>query len=190
MPEIAKLDTIHEGRARYHIVTVRLPDGSLVRREVEDHGPVASVLPYDPARKLAILVRQFRAGPLLAAGQLQTLECIAGREDADDRDPATTTRREALEEAGLRLEMLEPVASVWSTPGFSTERVALFLAPYSASDRVAEGGGIESEHERIEVIETPLAELAALADRGELDDMKTLVLVQTLRLRRPDLFRA
>jgi len=38
------------------------------------------------------------------------------------------------------------------------------------------------------VVELPLAELAARADEGRLDDMKTMLLVQTLRLRRPDLF--
>jgi hypothetical protein len=38
------------------------------------------------------------------------------------------------------------------------------------------------------VVKLPLAELAAMADAGQITDMKTLAVVQTLRLRRPDLF--
>ena len=49
--------------------------------------------------------------------------------------------------------------------------------------------GIVDEDEDITAVELKLAELAALADTGKLADIKTLVLVQTLRLRRPDLFK-
>ena len=55
-------------------------------------------------------------------------------------------------------------------------------------DRVGLGGGVADEHEGITVIELPLAELAAMADAGQIIDMKTLAVVQTLRLRKPELF--
>ena len=70
----------------------------------------------------------------------------------------------------------------------SSECMALFLGVYGAADQVAAGGGIASEHEEIEVIEMPLAELAAMAEDGRLADLKTFALVQTLRMRRPELF--
>jgi hypothetical protein len=73
-------------------------------------------------------------------------------------------------------------------PGISTETIHLFLAAYSATDRVAAGGGLEAENEEIDVVEMALAELAAMADAGRLGDLKTLALVQSLRLRRPELF--
>ena len=66
----------------------------------------------------------------------------------------------------------------------------LFFAPYRAADRVAAGGGLASEQEGIAVVETPLAELAAMADGGTLTELKLFALVQTLRLRRPELFAA
>ncbi len=66
----------------------------------------------------------------------------------------------------------------------------LFLAPYRAADREGAGGGLAEEHESIEVVEVALSDLAAMADRGEVADMKTLCLVQTLRLRHPTLFTA
>jgi hypothetical protein len=72
-------------------------------------------------------------------------------------------------------------------PGISTERMALYLAPYGQDDRVGAGGGVDHD-EDITVVELPLRELAALVDAGGLGDMKALALVQTLRVRRPDLF--
>ena len=73
-------------------------------------------------------------------------------------------------------------------PGISTERMHLFLAPYGQADRIGAGGGLKDEHEDISINEVDLDELAAMADDGRLTDMKTLLLAQTLRLRRPDLF--
>ena len=64
----------------------------------------------------------------------------------------------------------------------------LYVAPYGAADRTGPGGGLADAHEHTTMVELPLAALAARADDGRLDDMKTLLLVQTLRLRRPELF--
>ena len=114
-------------------------------------------------------------------------EAPAGR--MEDGTPAETARREAMEETGLRLEALEPVGAPFSMPGISTERMHLFLARYEAADRIAAGGGLAQENEQVEVLEVPLASLAADAAAGTIADMKTLVLVQALQLRHPDLFR-
>ena len=103
-------------------------------------------------------------------------------------DAAAAARREAYEELGVKLAALEFVGRVWSSPGVSTERQSLFLAPYRISDRTGHGGGARGEHEGITVVERPLAGLAAAADRAEIADAKLLSLVQTLRLRHPELF--
>jgi nudix-type nucleoside diphosphatase (YffH/AdpP family) len=184
--EIVSVETAYRGWGRYLIATLRLPDGRTLRREIEDHGPAVAVLPYDPSRRTAVLVRQLRAPVLYAAGHEFMLEVIAGL--LEDPDPASCARREAIEETGLHLGALEEVATVWTMPGISTERMTLYLASYAETDRVGLGGGLATEHENITVVEMALAELAASADRGELADMKTLLLVQTLRLRRPHLF--
>src|SRR2546423_11989785 len=184
--EITQVDTIHEGWTQLLVASIRLPDGTMIRREIEDHGAAVCVLPYDPQRRTAMLVRLMRAPVLLTARQPEMLEAIAGLRDSDD--PAACARREAHEEAGLALRDLAHVVTGWSMPGISTERMDLYLATYRPEDRVGQGGGLAHEHENITVVEMKLAELAALADAGELTDMKTLVLVQTLRLRRPELF--
>ena len=143
------------------------------------------MLPYHPERRTAVLVRQSRVPVFYAAGEPHTLEAIAGI--VDEADPAETARREAREEAGLELGALEPLGQGWTMPGVSTERMHLYLATYRG--RAREGRGGVDEDEDITAVELSLAELAALADTGKLTDIKTLVLVQTLRLRRPDLFK-
>jgi nudix-type nucleoside diphosphatase (YffH/AdpP family) len=187
-PVIERNDIIHAGWTALSIATVRYPDGLVIRREVEDHGSAAAVLPYDPARRMALLVKQLRV-PVLASGQTgDILEVPAGI--IESLDPEACARREVLEECGVRVEVLEPVTIAWSLPGISTERIHLYLAPYSSADRIADGGGVDHENERITVTEVPLASLAQAADQGELTDMKTFALLQTLRLRRPELFLA
>ncbi|HEX3943853.1 MAG TPA: NUDIX domain-containing protein [Rhizomicrobium sp.] len=185
-PEILEKTTVHDGWARYSVLQVRLADGQTVKRELEEHGPAVTVLPYDPERRTAILVSQFRAPVLVAIGQSAFVEAVAGLTDGDA--PEEAARREAFEETGVQLTALERVACLWTMPGLSTERMHLYLAPYAAGDRVGKGGGVHHEHENITVLELPLRELAAKADAGVLADMKTFALMQTLRLRRPELF--
>ena len=177
----------HDGWLKIRVATLSGDDGVAFTREVEDHGPAVAVLPYDPDRRVALLVTLPRAPVLLMGGATDVLEAPAGlREDGED--PADCARREALEEVGVALGGLEEAGHAWSMCGVSTERMHLFLAPYAARDRTGSGGGLAEEHENITVVEVPLAELRDRADANALDDMKTLCLVQTLRLRRPELF--
>lgn len=186
MAEILRTATLFEGWAKLLLATIRGPDGRSFERLIEDHGNAACVLPYDRERKTAILVRQFRAPVCLAAQTRETLEAIAGRIEAEDA--VTAAGREALEEAGVSLQMLDLVGRFWTMPGVSTERISLFLARYTSRDRVGSGGGDGNEHEYTVVTELPLRQLAHMADAGILDDLKTFALLQSLRLREPSLF--
>jgi len=159
--------------------------GREIERDLVVHVSGAVLLPYDPARRVALMVSETRLGPL-EAGEPDLWEGIAGALDGDT--PESCARREALEEGGLRLHTLEPVGTVWATPSTSTERVHLFLAPYGTGDRVGPGGGLAEEGERLEVREVPLADLGEAVRSGRQPDAKTLMLVQALMLRRPDLF--
>jgi nudix-type nucleoside diphosphatase (YffH/AdpP family) len=183
--EIIGTEEKYRGWCNLLLAQVRYPDGRIVKREIEDHGRAACVLPYDATCRTTLLVRQLRVPPLYAGGEATTLEAPAGLIDPGE-DGATAARREAMEEVGVHLASLEHVISAWTMPGVSAERIDLFLGLYAAADRTAAGGGIDDEG--IEVVEMPLSELAEMADAGTLNDMKTLVLVQTLRLRRPELF--
>ena len=183
---IDKLETLYTGWSSLVMATLRTSGGATIRREIEDHGVAVAVLPYDPERRVATLVRQFRPPPFKAAGQETVLEVPAGI--LEDDDPATCARRELFEETGLDVSGVEPVTTAWSMPGVSTEQLHMFLAAYGEADRTGAGGGLAEENEEITVCEIGLPDLARMADDGRLDDMKSLYLIQTLRLRRPELF--
>lgn len=185
-PAVAATRLIHDGWGRFLIASLVLPSGETIHREVEDHGAAVAVLPYDPERRVAMLVRQLRIPAFLAAGVPSMLEAPAGRLEAPD--PEDCARREVFEEVGLRLERLEPLMTTWSIPSVSTERIHLFLATYAAPDKVGPGGGLAEEGEAIEIEEIPLADLGRMLDAGRLVDLKTVALVLLLRARRPDLF--
>jgi len=187
--EIVSTEIKHRGWSTFMLATIRLPDGNTITRAIEDHGNAVPVLSYDPVRRTAILVQQLRAPALYAAQHAHVLEAVAGRID-NGEEAESGARREMIEEAGFELHVLERVARAWAMPGISTEQMDLFLGEYGAADRVGAGGGVAGEHENIEVIELPLSRLAAMADAGDVHDMKTLLLLQTLRLRRPKLFGA
>lgn len=185
-PQILDNHVLYQGWNRLLMVKVRTALGSMISRSIEDHGSAVAVLIFDPERRVALMVRQLRVGILFAFGVPSLLEVPAGLLEGDD--PADCARREAMEEAGVKLGALTPLGKVFPMAGISTEAVHLFLAEYQASDRVTEGGGLIEETEEIEVVEIALKDLAADLDAGRLPDMKTFALVQTLRLRRPDLF--
>lgn len=182
------LEVLHRGWNTFGIATLTLQDGSTVRRALEDHGQAACVLPYDPERRMALLVRQARVGPAFWGESAEFDEAPAG--GLDGGAPEATAIREAMEEAGVRLRRLEPVAHAYSMPSVSSERLWLYLAPYESADRVGSGGGLHAEGEQVLVVEVPLAALADQARTGRLPDLKTLVLVQALMLRAPALFAA
>ena len=184
-------ETAHSGFCRVDRVRFTRPgDDRTFTYEIEDHGHGVAVLAFDPVARLAVFVRQLRLPQALEGDEPRPFEAIAGLLDAPGEDPDAAIRREAMEEAGLAFRNLERAASGRSAPGFTTEKLTLYLAEVDLDrDRVAAGGGLWAEGEEIEVVALPLAEVARLADAGEPFDLKTMVLVQSLRLKRPELFR-
>ncbi len=185
--KILNRTVVHDGWGRYLLLDISMADGTVVQRQLDDHGVAASVLPYDPERRTALMVRLPRVGLLFVGHDPLMTEAAAGMIDPGESG-ADCARREAMEELGVRLTALEPVACAWTAPGVSTETVDLYLAACSQSDRIAEGGGVADEHEDIEIVEMPLDELWRQAKSGQIPDMKTLLLVYALHDRRPELF--
>ena len=151
-------------------------DGSerTLAHEVYRHGKAAAVLLYDPARSVVTLVKQFRAGAFLSDGALATIEACAGMLDGDA--PEDCVVREALEETGVTIRAPRHAFDAYMSPGGMTEKIACFVASYSAGDRSGDGGGVD-EDEHIEVIEVPFAEALRLIECGAIADAKTIALL-------------
>lgn len=183
--EIIDRVLIYDDWLKLYEVKVRLPNGAVEIRRVEDHGRAAAVLLYDPDRRMALLVQQPRA-PLLDVGGDPVLEVVAGGQEGKSAE--ATAYEECLEEAGVAVKDLEHIGTVWSMPSVSTEYLELYLAQYCAADRIQAGGGAAHENECITVHEIPLKNLWKLMTSHRPQDGKTLMLVQGLRMRRPELF--
>ncbi len=141
----------------------------VLQREVFISADAALLLPYDPVRDCVLLISQFRVGPM-ARGQVQCwmLEPIAGRVDAAET-PEDAARREAVEEAGLHLERLYPLAPHYPTPGANSEFFYPFIAVADLSDRSSGlGFGLASEGEDIATHIMSRAELMELLESGQL----------------------
>jgi nudix-type nucleoside diphosphatase (YffH/AdpP family) len=145
-------------------------------RESYDIGDAAAVLPFDAARDRAILIKQFR-WPVFEWGYKQLLmEVIAGKLDGDS--VLDCIAREAMEEAGVAITNPRLVTHCFVSPGAVKERVSLFLADYDSTAARATGGGHEAEGEDIAVLEMPLDDAMTMVERGEIVDMKTILLLQ------------
>jgi len=150
---------------------VRFPDGSEGRLEIVRHRGAAAALPAYRAGEwpggsgpAVVLIRQHRHA---TGGYLWELP--AGKLD-DGEAPEVCAARELEEETGIRAAELRPLSVIWTTPGFSDERIHLFLATG------LEQGREELEaHEFIECHVLPLGEAVEKVRSGEIDDAKTMI---------------
>lgn len=145
-------------------------------RQSYDIGDGAAVLPIDRKRGLVLLVRQFRWPAYEAGSRRLTIEAPAGKLDGDA--PEACIRREAMEEAGVSLGAVRQLFYCFPSPGAVKERLSLFLGEYDAGAPRAAGGGNPDEGEDIEVLEIPLKDAFAMVRGGEIDDAKTMLLIQ------------
>ena len=134
----------------------------------------AAVLLYDPWRGVVLLVRQFRLAAWLEGAAQPMTEVCAGMLDGDE--PEACVIRESIEETGVAIAAARHVFDAFVSPGASTEKIACFVAPYGARDRVGTGGGVDAD-ERIEIIEPSLDEAMAMIGRGDICDAKTIALL-------------
>jgi ADP-ribose pyrophosphatase len=166
-------EVIFRGRViELRVDTIERGDGRRARREVAGHRGAVAVLALDDAGRL-VLVRQWRhpAGRAL-------LEIPAGGLDVDPvsgetEDPAEAAHRELEEETGLRAGRLERLTDFWTAPGFTSERIFLYLA--GDLTPVAAGVRTLDHDEALEIVRVPWREVVAAAERGEIRDAKSLV---------------
>jgi nudix-type nucleoside diphosphatase (YffH/AdpP family) len=145
-------------------------------RETYDRGNGATLLPYNPAQRSVVLVRQFRYPAFVNGCDDLLIEAAAGL--LDNESPEVRILAEAEEETGYRLGKVQKVFEAFMSPGSVTEKLHFFVAEYEARMRVGSGGGIASEGEDIEVLELPIDSAMAMIGDGRIVDAKTIMLLQ------------
>jgi ADP-ribose pyrophosphatase len=141
---------------------VRLPNGRICELEMIRHPGAAAVVPLDDEGQV-LLVRQYRYA---AGGWL--LEVPAGKLDPGE-PPESCAVREVEEETGYRPGALEPLGWVWTTPGFTDEKIWLFLA----RDLVRSKQDLQTD-EVLTVERYPLERAVEMAGEGEIHDGKSV----------------
>jgi ADP-ribose pyrophosphatase len=157
-------DQIKRGfRLRVNTEQARLPDGRVVELDIVRHPGAAAVVPFVSPREV-LLIRQHRHA---AGGTIW--EVPAGKLEGGE-PPQECAARELEEEAGRRAGRLEPLGWIWTTPGFTDERIFLFAA------FELETVPARPDHdELIEPVQMPLDRALDLVWSGELTDAKSAI---------------
>jgi 8-oxo-dGTP pyrophosphatase MutT (NUDIX family) len=165
--------TIWEGKiVRVGEERFRHADGEEVTREKVWHPGAVGIVAIDDAQ--VWLTRQ----PREAVGASASLEIPAGKLDVPGESPLDTAKRELAEEIGKRAERWEEIFAFYTSPGFTDERVWLYLATELSQ---ADPHPALEESERIEIVPWPLARLdQAIA---ECEDSKSLIALLWLKAR-------
>ena len=159
-----KSEKIYEGKMlNLRIDTVELPDKKYSKREIIEHPGAVAIIPITDDGHI-ILVKQFRKSV-----DKVLLEIPAGKLEINE-EPRETAIRELKEETGYSANKLEYLFEFFTSPGFSNEKMYLFLA----TDLIKGSPQCESD-EFIEEVKIHIDDLVKMIDRGEVVDSKTIV---------------
>jgi ADP-ribose pyrophosphatase len=148
--------------ASVRMETFQYADGSRSERQVVVHPGAVCIIPHDG--RVLYMVEQ----PREAVEEPALLELPAGKLDMEGETPLECAQRELGEEIGKSAGDWRELKAFYTSPGFATERVWLFLAT-----ELYDIPGDRLEEERIEVVQVPLTEIDRAIARCE--DAKSLV---------------
>ena len=160
---------VYSGRIfNVDIDTVRFPNGSTGELEMVRHSGASAVVPFlsDPAGEdpQLLLLRQYRY-----AAEGYVYEVPAGRLD-EGESPEDCARRELAEETGCTAASVERLTTIYTTPGFTDERIHLFMAT-----GLSHGEHKREHDEFIEVETLAMSRALEMIAQGEIVDSKTVV---------------
>ena len=160
---------VYDGRiVHLNLDTVRFPDGSTGEIEMIRHSGAAAVLPVvgsvDDEDPEVVLVRQYRY-----AADGYVYEVPAGRPDRPGEDWELCARRELEEETGFRAGEMRKLTAIYTTPGFTDERIHLFLAT-----GLTEGAHSRDVDEFMDVVRMPFSRALEMVRDGEIVDAKSI----------------
>ena len=168
-PGLIERQPIHKGRiVDLSMDTVRFPNGKTGKLEMIRHSGASAVLPVlsdlDADDPQIVLIKQYRYA---AGGYL--LEVPAGRPDHEGEDWEVCARRELEEETGLVAERLIGLTSIYTTPGFTDEKIRIFVAI-----GLSTGKSALDEDEFLDTVTMPMSEALEKVRDGEITDAKTI----------------
>jgi ADP-ribose pyrophosphatase len=162
--EILHSEYLYRGKIiNLRVNEVRLPNKNIAIREIVEHRGAAVIVALDEQQRV-LMVRQYRS----AAGK-ELLEVPAGTLNSGE-DPALCATRELKEETGYQAAQWEPIGYFYSSPGFSTEKMYLYLA-----QQLTQSEASPEEDEEIAVELVPLPQALNMIERGEIVDAKTII---------------
>ena len=162
--EVLSSETVYSGRiVTLSVEKVRLPNDRTVSLEIVRHPGAAAVVPIDDQGRV-ILVRQYRH----ATGSW-LLEVPAGKLDHPGESPEDCARREVEEETGFRAGEMTSLGWIWVTPGYSYEKIWLYLAR-----RLTPVPASLQPDEVLTVEPLPLDDAVRRAASGEIVDAKSV----------------
>jgi len=154
---------IFEGRAvKLRVDTVQTANGRQTTREIVEHADCVAIVAVD-AEDNILLVKQFRK-PV----EKQLLEIPAGGIDAGE-DAETAVVREMREETGFWPQRVEHLGGFYSTPGYCTEYLYLYLATELTPSQLN-----AEDTEGIEVVRVPISQIPELINSGRICDAKSI----------------
>jgi ADP-ribose pyrophosphatase len=157
---------IYRGRRLWiESVPVSLPNGITREKVIVHPGNAVAILPVNNDR--CILLRQYR----YAIGQY-IYETPAGTMETGE-DPIKTAQRELIEESGFAAKTIVPKGFIYTTPGYTDEKIFLFVA----SDLTPSQEYGKDEDEVIEVVGVSLNDAQAMIRDGRICDAKTICLI-------------
>jgi 8-oxo-dGDP phosphatase len=151
---------------------VRTAENRVAERDVVLHPGAVAVLALDDADRV-LMIRQYRhpVGRLL-------WEIPAGLRDVPGEEPWVTASRELMEEAGYRARDWRVLVDYYSSPGYSTERLRIFLARDLAAVPVAERHFVPQDEEAHLLVDwLPLDEAVEAVFAGELHNGPAVVAI-------------
>jgi ADP-ribose pyrophosphatase len=160
---------VYQGRVlNVDLDHVRSPNGTELHLEMIRHPGAAAVVALlsDPKADdpVVLLIRQYRY-----AARDMLWEIPAGVLDPGE-DPLACARRELLEETGAVPQHIEPLTTIYTTPGFTDERIHLFLAT-----GIRAGSAAPKPDELIEVDPQPMSRVLEMIRAGQIADAKSIV---------------
>ncbi len=150
------------------VASVRFPDGSISELELIRHSGASAIVPFlsDPEGEdpQVLMIRQYRYA---ADGYLY--EIPAGRLDKGE-SPRDCAARELKEETGCTADNFDHLLTIYTTPGFTDEKIHLFMATGLVAG--------ETKHEVDEFLDLHpmrLSRALEMVEAGEIQDAKTVI---------------